>query len=270
MTTSTYLFGDAPPDTRDDNAVMLDALAGMLDPFSRRQLRRVGVRADARCLVVAVGASCIAATLAEMAPHGEVTATDLDLTECRRHPRVRLIRHNIVTDLLPDDGYDLIHVRLLLAHLPTDQRTAVLTRLVDALTPGGLLIVEEFEPTWRSSVLSAPDLEDADRLFAAYHQAFGAALTAAGNDLTWGRRAHHAMRALGLHVDTTGHTGTWTGGQPGCLLPYATAGVIRDRLIAAGMTPDDIDAFRTLLLHPDLVVKGNLALSHVGRAPTGN
>ncbi|MFY1632335.1 class I SAM-dependent methyltransferase [Solwaraspora sp. WMMB335] len=270
MTTSTYLFGDTPPDTRSDNAMMLDALAGMLDPFSRRQLRRIGIRPDARCLVVAVGASCIAATLAEMAAHGEVTATDIDLAPCRRHPRVRLVRHNIVTDPLPDDGFDLIHIRLLLAHLPADQRSAVLARLVDTLTPGGLLIVEEFEPTWRTSVLSAPNLDHADRLFATYHQAFGTALTTSGNDPAWGRRAHHAMRGLGLHVETTGHTGTWTGGQAGCLLPYATAGVIRDRLATAGMTVDDIDAFRDLLLHPDLVVKGNLVLSHVGRAPTSS
>ncbi|MDG4764452.1 class I SAM-dependent methyltransferase [Solwaraspora sp. WMMD406] len=270
MTTSTYLFHDTPPDTRSDNATMLDALAGMLDLFSRRQIRRIGVRADARCVVVAVGASCIAATLAEMASHGEVTATDIDLTPCRRHPHVNLIRHNILTDPLPGDAYDLIHVRLLLAHLPARQRNTVLAKLARALVPGGVLIIEEFEPTWRTSVLSAPDLDEADRLFAAYHRAFGAALTAAGNDLRWGRRAHHAMHALGLQVETTGHTGTWTGGQPGCLLPHATAGVIRDRLTSAGMTPADIEAFRELLLDPMLVVKGNLVLSHIGRAPTSS
>ncbi|MFY1633656.1 class I SAM-dependent methyltransferase [Solwaraspora sp. WMMB335] len=261
---SPYLFHDTPDTACTDSEAMLQALAGMLDPFSRRQLRAVGVPPHARCLVVAVGASRIATTLGEMTPTGEVIATDIDLTPCRRHPRVALLRHDIVRDPLPDGHFDLIHVRLLLGHLP--ERHDVLARLGAALAPGGVLLVEEFEATWRSSVLAAPDIDEADRLFAAYHDAFQATLVTAGNDPAWGRRAHHAMRGLGLHVDTSGWTGTWTGGSDGCLLPRATAAVIRDQLTTAGMTPADIDAFRDLLTDPGLVVKGNLALSHIGHA----
>ncbi|QOC93982.1 hypothetical protein [Micromonospora craniellae] len=152
-----------------------------------------------------------------------------------------------------------------LGHLPAREREATLDRLVDALAPEGLLVVEEFEPTWQTAVLSAPDLDEADHLFNAYHQAFQAALAGSGNDPRWGRHAHHALRSRGLTVDTEGTTRTWTGGSPACLLPHATAAVIRDRLIAAGMPGPDIDAFRQLLLDPDLIVKSNLALSHIGR-----
>ena len=262
---STYLFHDAKETTAQDRAEMMSALAGMYDPFSRRQLRSVGVPDNARCLVVAVGASNIASTLAEMAPFGEIIATDIDLEPCPTHPRIQLIRHNILTDPLPaGDPYDLIHARLLLGHLP--QRHQVLATLADALAPGGALIIEEFEATWRTSVLSAPEPDEADRLFGAYHDAFEATLTASGIDLTWSRRVHAAMRDRGLDTTTTGHTATWTGGSDGCLLPRATAGVIRDKLIGAGMPAVDVDAFRTLLTDPRLVVKGNLALSHIGRA----
>ncbi|WP_434740777.1 class I SAM-dependent methyltransferase [Micromonospora sp. SH-82] len=226
---SGYLFHDTIPTTRTDNALMLDALAGMFDPVSRQRLRQSAIPVAARCLVVAVGASCIASTLAEMCHMGEVIATDLELAPARRHPRVHLMRHDIVTDPLPEGGFDLIHIRLLLAHLPAEQREDVLARLVGALNPNGLLIVEEFEATWRPSVLSAPNLDEADRLFNAYHVGFQAALAKAGNDPRWGRHAHHALRIHGLDVTTTGHTGTWTGGSPACLLPHATTGIIRPR-----------------------------------------
>lgn len=258
-----YVFHDEPEPGRAGE-LMLRSLAGVYDPFSRQQLRRVAVPADARCLVVAAGASAVPLTLAEMAPRGSVVATDIDPGPCRRHPRVTLIRHDIVTDPLPAGGpFDLIHVRLLLGHLP--QRRCVLAVLAGALAPGGVLIVEEFESTWHTSVLAAPDLDEADQLFAAYHDALHTVLAASGNDPAWGRRAHGAMRDLGLDTDTLGHTATWTGGSDGCLLPWATTGILRPKLINAGMTPSDIDAFRTLLRDPALVVKGNLALSHVGR-----
>ncbi|MDG4834846.1 class I SAM-dependent methyltransferase [Solwaraspora sp. WMMD1047] len=261
----TYLFHDADQ-TERERTLMMRALAGMYDPFSRQQLRSLALPANARCLVVAVGASTIASTLAEMAPAGEVIATDIDLDPCHTDRRVQLIHHNIVTDPLPGGGpYHLVHVRLLLGHLP--QRHDVLATLADALAPGGVLIIEEFEPTWRTSVLTAPDLDEADRLFTAYHDAFHSALTASRNDPTWGRRVHHAMRNLGLDTTTTGHTATWTGGSHGCLLPHAAAAVLRRKLINAGMPPADIDAFRDLLTNPELAVKGNLALSTIGRRP---
>ncbi|QOC91263.1 class I SAM-dependent methyltransferase [Micromonospora craniellae] len=201
-----------------------------------------------------------------MAPQGEIIATEIDLDACRRHPMAKLLRHDILTDPLPPGNFDVVHVRLLLGHLAPEGREAVRARLAGALAVGGVLIVEEFEATWRTSALDAPDLDKADRLFAAYHDAFQATLRDSGNDLNWGRRAHGALRGLGLEIETNGHTTSWVGGQAGCRLPRATLGVIRDRLVAAGMSPADIDALRALLLDPKLVVKGNLALSHIGRS----
>ncbi|QOC91264.1 hypothetical protein [Micromonospora craniellae] len=61
MSKPTYVFHDAAPQADRENGAMLDALAGLFDPFSRQRLRLAKVRPDARCLVVAVGASCIAA-----------------------------------------------------------------------------------------------------------------------------------------------------------------------------------------------------------------
>lgn len=255
---TTYVFQDA--ETEAD--AMLRHLAGLYDPFSTRRLGSAGIARDARALVVAVGASTIASTVADLAPDGEVIATDIDPRHSPTDPRVELRKHNIVTDPLPGT-FDLIHVRLLLGHLP--QRLAVLGKLVDAVRPGGVLLVEEFEGSWSSSVLAAPDPDEADRLFGAYHDAFQAALRASGNDLSWSRRVHGALLDLGLEAETEGFTSTWAGGTHGCLLPRATAGAIREKLVRAGMAPADVDAFRELLLDPRLRVKGNLALSTLGR-----
>lgn len=51
--------------------------------------------------------------------------------------------HDIVKDPLPAHSFDLIHARLVLAHLPA--RDQVLPRLVASLRPGGWLVVEDFD-----------------------------------------------------------------------------------------------------------------------------
>jgi len=267
---NTYVFDKSETDrsgtgrSETDNDAMHHHLAAMYDPFSRRRLADAHLPPDARCLVIAVGASTIATTLADLVPDGEIVATDRDPRRCPDDTRVDLRRHDIVSDPPLPGSWDLIHVRLLLGHLP--QRLEVLGTLAGRLNPGGALIVEEFEGSWRHSVLATADPE-ADRLFAAYHDAFAAVLTAAGNDLAWSRRVHDAMLRLGLDTETQGYTRSWGGGTAGCLLPRATAGAIRNKLVEAGMSGADIDDFRELLLDPRLRIKGNLALSTLGRRP---
>jgi SAM-dependent methyltransferase len=51
-------------------------------------------------------------------------------------------RHDITADAIPLARYDLIHARLVLSHLP--QRRDVLVRLIEALRPGGWLVIEDF------------------------------------------------------------------------------------------------------------------------------
>ncbi|WP_173033981.1 class I SAM-dependent methyltransferase [Phytohabitans flavus] len=259
------MFEAAPtddPDTEQTRSVMMQALAAMYDPYSIARLAEHTIPETARCLVLGVGASRIAAHLADRAPYGEVVATDTDHTHTVRHPRVRQLTHDIATDPLPQGPWDVIHARLLLGHLP--QRDTLLATLADVLQHNGLLVVEELAGTWPFSVLDAPDLHEADRLYATYGRAFGAVLAAQGVDLTWSRRVHAHMRNLGLDVDTQVHAATWTGNSPGTQLPWASAGLLRDQLTAHGMARADITAFRDLLRRHDLRVLGNAAVSTIG------
>jgi SAM-dependent methyltransferase len=57
-------------------------------------------------------------------------------------PNIEVRVHDIVTDAL-EERFDVVHARLLLEHLP--ERRAVLDKLVDALDPGGWLLVEDVD-----------------------------------------------------------------------------------------------------------------------------
>jgi chemotaxis methyl-accepting protein methylase len=48
---------------------------------------------------------------------------------------VRVERHDVAADPVPENAYDLIHARLVLVHLP--ERDRVLATLAAALRPGG-------------------------------------------------------------------------------------------------------------------------------------
>src|SRR5262249_61850403 len=74
---------------------------------------------------------------------GRVVATDLNPRFLAGHglPNVEVRRHNIIEDELEAAHYDLAHCRALLMHLPDPIRA--LRRLVDAVRPGGWLLVEE-------------------------------------------------------------------------------------------------------------------------------
>jgi SAM-dependent methyltransferase len=243
---------------------LFEQLAEVFDAFTTRRLEQAGVvREGSRCLAIGITAGTIACWLADRG--AAVVATDRDPSQLPHYPGVTVLRHDVATDPLIRDGFDLIHARLVTAQLP--QRRTVLDKLIDALAPGGALVLEEFEASWDGCVVDTPD-PAAYRLFSAYHRAFEAVLRQAGTDLGWGRQAHRAMRAAGLvDVDTEFWAGSWHGGEPGCLLPFTAAGELRERLIAAGMAAPDIDDFRTLLLDPRLVIRGCMEVSTLGRKP---
>lgn len=268
-TPARYVYSD---ETSGGNhhAELVNHLAAVLDPFTIRRLEPY-LYPSARCLEVAAGAGTIAVWLADqLGPDGVVVATDTDPSHIPHHPRLIAHRHDIVDDPL-DGAFDLIHARLVLAHLP--QRQRVLARLVDALNPGGVIVVDEFASGgWHRCVLDTPDgvpVEAAQRLFDSYHRALVAVMERDGTtDTGWGRGAHRAMREAGLvDIDAELWARSWYGGQPGCLLPHTAAAQLRTRLLAAGMAADDVDAFRKLLRDPGLVIHASVAISTVGRKP---
>ncbi|WP_374194095.1 trans-aconitate 2-methyltransferase, partial [Streptomyces sp. MBT97] len=79
----------------------------------------------------------------KVGPTGKVLATDLDtslLTAVARPP-VEVRVHDLGTEEPPMDGFDLVHARLVLVHVPDRERA--LRSMVASLRPGGRILVED-------------------------------------------------------------------------------------------------------------------------------
>ena len=129
----------------EQERVRLAGLEAALDPGTRDHLTRLGVGPGSRCLEVGAGGGSVALWLAEqVAPNGIVVATDLETdfleSEATSHPGLEVLRHDIMAEELPA-GFDVVHARWLVEWMP-DKRLA-LRRMVEALRPGGVVLIEE-------------------------------------------------------------------------------------------------------------------------------
>lgn len=140
MSEGTYALSKADENRENERLKNLEAAS---DAFTIRHLEEVGATAGWRCLEIGAGGGSIASWLAHcVGPSGSVIATDVDpsrLTGLPAHVEVR--RHDITTDHLEPAACDVAHCRFLLQHLPDPD--AALERMVNALAPGGWLVVEE-------------------------------------------------------------------------------------------------------------------------------
>jgi SAM-dependent methyltransferase len=233
--------------TGDQAANQLDALEAVFDPLTTARLTELNIPPGARCWEAGAGGGSIARWLADrVGPGGRVTATDTNIS--RLHPAGNLdaYEHDLRDDCVPPGGpFDVVHARLVLLHLPP--RREILHRLVAATTPGGWLLIEEFDCTVPLRVLHAPDPGDAE-LFGRYVDALLAVLRSHGADLGWAQEVHPLMTQAGLrHVHTVAYAESWTGGSPGCQLHHANSIQLAGPLIGAGLTGDDLDRLRALM-----------------------
>ena len=258
---SSYVLDNDAPTARQ----ILGCLSLMLDEFSIARLAPV-VPVSGRCLELGAGNGSVACWLAErVGRYGDVIATDVKTRHIRRHPVVTMLRHDLAVEELPAGPFDVVHARLLLAHLPS--RLDTLARLVGVLRPGGLLVVEEFGYAGRGEVLAGAGRAGVE-VYQEFQQALADVHLQVGWDADWAVDAHAAMRSAGLSdVDTVTHARSWRGGSAGCLLSLAISRELRQHLIGVGMVAGELDHLADLLTDPALVVMGDLLWSHLGRRP---
>jgi ubiquinone/menaquinone biosynthesis C-methylase UbiE len=116
------------------------------DAVTWRRLRAAGLQLGWRCLEAGAGRGSVARWLgAEVGPHGQVVAVDIDTRFLRDldSQTIEVAEADVVTDPLPAGPFDLVHARLLLMHLAA--RDQVVARLVDVLGSGGVLLLEEHD-----------------------------------------------------------------------------------------------------------------------------
>ncbi|WP_078600700.1 methyltransferase domain-containing protein [Streptomyces violens] len=259
--TPGYVFDNDSTHSREQHR----CLAAAYDPVTLPRLAATGVGDGWRCLEIGSGGGSVARWLAaRVVPTGEVTATDVKPHHIAEMPGLSVVRHDVVTDPLPEAAFDLIVARLVLQHLP--ERGAVLAKLVRALKPGGLLQIDEFDTSYEPPLL-APDARAAG-LYTAFLRAKAAAMRAGGGDPHWGRRVPAAMRAAGLvDIDPQPFIESRHAASAGLRLQLHHTYHLRDKLIAAGMTERDLEEVRALMRDPSFRAASSILYSTQGRRP---
>src|SRR5690349_24112227 len=134
-----------------------DALSQVFDLTTFCHIDALGHATGWRCWEVGAGGPSVPNGLAErVSLTGSVIATDLDTTWLaeRVGAGVEVVQHDVAHDEPPaGDKFDLVHARLVLLHIP--ERNQALRRMVAALRPGGVMLVEDYDIQMQT-MLSAP------------------------------------------------------------------------------------------------------------------
>jgi ubiquinone/menaquinone biosynthesis C-methylase UbiE len=241
------------------------ALADLLDDRTRTRIEGLLSLEGARCAEVAAGGGSVAHWLTtRVGSKGFVLATDVQPELIGPAAGLVVLPHDITTNRLPGDAYDLVHARLLLNHLPN--REVAVANMIASLRPGGWLLVEDFSPhDHLNFVLCAPSPEDGV-LLRRFHLAHLAVLRAHGNDTGWSRRAARMLADSRLQRITVAEFGgSWQAGSPGARLLATGLAELRPQLRLQGLSDQELDRVRWLLTDSSTVVNGHVLVSVAGQ-----
>jgi SAM-dependent methyltransferase len=231
---SRYVFDNAASESQS----RMDQLSRIYDAETFGHLTRLGIAPGWKCLEVGAGGGSVAIWMAnQVGPAGHVVATDIDsrYLSTVATPNLEVRQHDIVSDPLESDYYDVAHTRLVLSHIP--EREVVLERLIAAVVPGGWLLLEEFDS--RLMRLSTMRTYDALQLVMGNR----------GVDTEFGHNLPNLLVDLGLtSVGAKGHAFQWAGGSPFAELMTANFKQVRQAMLDTGtITSEEIDADLALL-----------------------
>lgn len=183
---------------QSEAAERFDAFATLFDPTTFRHLEALGVGPGWRCWEVGAGGTSVASWLAKrVGPTGRVLATDIDTSRVAPagRPPVEVRVHDVGAEEPPGEGFDLVHARLVLVHVP--DRDRALRSMIKALRPGGRLLVEDADPALQP--LLCPDEHGPEQALAnRLRHGFRQLLSGRGADLSYGRRLPRLLREAGL------------------------------------------------------------------------
>ncbi|WP_329526101.1 class I SAM-dependent methyltransferase [Streptomyces sp. NBC_01462] len=232
-----------------------EAFATLFDPTTFRHIERLGIGPGWRCWEVGAGGTSVVSWLAKkVGPTGKIVATDIDTSWAAAAARtpVEVRVHDVAAEEPPGEGFDLVHARLVLVHVPDRERA--LRSMIKALRPGGRLLVEDADPALQPLLCPdehGPEQQLANRL----RQGFRKLLAERGADLAYGRKLPRLLREAGLReVEADAYFPVTS---PACAaLETATVRQIGQQLVTAGLaTPQDIER------HLANVVTGSMDLA---------
>lgn len=263
---STYIFDNAAPQTGQ----RFSSLESLFDAWSFQHLATTGVDEGWRCLELGAGGGSIAGWLAErVGTSGYVLATDIDTRYLSSQPvahfaHVDVRSHNIVSDPVPTAEFDLIHERLVLIHLP--QRDDILRKLVDALKPGGWLVVEEFDVSLVETTFTTRNADSA-ALVTKMSDAMNTLMVARGVDRNLGGSLYERLIGLGLtEVGAAGSFVVGHGRSAATRLLQANFQQVRSEAVSAGLIADaEVDRVIACMDDPDTTFNTPMLMTAWGR-----
>src|SRR5262249_34654999 len=141
-------------------------------------------------------------------------------------------QHDILRDEPLGAEFDLVYARLVVEHLGSD----ALRRMVEALKPGGILLLEDYD--WHSFA-THPAREDVEKV----GEAVLGLMAEAGFDPNFGCRLPNELEAAGLEdVEAEGHVRVVRGNTPETTFFRLSLGSLRGALVERDLlTEEEID-----------------------------
>lgn len=240
----------------------LAGIERLWDPGTRALLEDLGIDEGWRCLEVGAGGGSMSEWLAErVGEGGSVLATDVytKFIEAIERPNVEVRQHDILADELPEGEFDLVYARLVVEHLGPE----ALARMVPAVRPGGLLLLEDYD-------FVSAGIYPEDELFEKVTGAVLGFMGRLGFDPRFGRRLVSELSAAGLEdVGAEGRVRVFNGGRDETAFFRLSLDALRPGLLEAGLlSGEEIDQMLAMLDDPDRTYQTPVLVSAWGRAPS--
>jgi len=234
-----------------------------LDPGTCSRIRALGITNGWECLEVGAGGGSVAQWLcSQVGAAGRVLAIDIDTNflDSLDEANLEVRRHNLVSDTLPQNNFDLIHARMVLMHIPS--REEILPRLVSALKPGGWLLLEESD--------IYPVLATASGSYRQVWERFKQGMIEhAGVAPEWARKLPQLLAEQGLQeVGAEGDIPMFPGGSPMAQFWSLTWEQVRERILAAGVDEKILDEVLGMLSDATEWFTGPAIIAAWGRRPS--
>lgn len=249
-------------DEADIERVRLAMLSEARDPVTFALLDRVGVTEGMHVLEVGAGSGSVSAWLAErVGPAGRVMSTDIDLRFHAEMPSNVIVRqHDVTAERLPAEHFDMVHARAVIQHLP--EREDVLGRLLEALKPGGAMVVED------GAMLEFAE-QSLPEPYGSVHRLIATASHEEWRDPNAGVRVLGWLRDLGMEdLEATGDVWTMRPGEAAGEWWFLALERAVPRLVEFGVVSEaDAEALMAQVRDPGFAMLSPTSIATVGRKP---
>ena len=227
----------------EEGKARLSVLSEALAPSTAGLLDAAGLRGGMRCLDLGCGGGDVTLAIARVVgPGGSVVGIDMDAVKidlARQDASDQGVEHvefrsGDATALDAHSEYDLVYARFLLTHLVDPE--AALRRMITAVEPGGVVVVEDLD---HSAVFAYPNCPALDRFVTLYN----ATAQGRGGDPEIGPKLMGMLRRAGLDGIQLRATQPVFMDGPAKRIHQITLDNVKDAILLAGLaTAEELES----------------------------